>query len=794
MGAVYLAERDDGEVQQRVAIKLLNPILTGGRFEQHLLSERRLLARLSHPNIARFLDCGKLVSGQPYFVMEYVEGEPIDRFCRQLPWRGIVRIFRQVCEAITYAHGNLIVHRDLKPGNILVTTDGQARLIDFGVAKPLDLDERETQTAPRMLTPAYASPEQILGRPVGTAADVYSLGATLYHLLAGRPPFDGVAPSEIGTREAVPLHAIRKGLPRDLANIVARAMRPDPAERYASVAHLVADLDALIASRPVSASRRTLWYDLRKFSRRYWLPLAASAVAFAGLSAGLAIANQQLRVAQSRFDQVRSLANEFLNVDRNIREVAGMTTVRQHIVRTSLAYLEALAADARSDPALALELARGYEQIGIIQAGPGMPNLGDEAGALESFRKGAALVDVALEAAPADPRTLRTAVRNAFIQAQVLSGQLPAADRLDEIMRRGASLLERLVAAPGFGPDSFADAASGYQGTFRHAVAQARFDEAERYARVSVALARKEVDSQRPKARMSLGRVLAAYSEVLQATGRLEESVATAREAGAILDDEIRSDPAAILTRLRRLFAYNREAIALADPEIASLGRWDEAYAVQQRVVDGYRELVAADADNMDARGNLTGVLIWQAKSWRIRGNRRAADEKIAEAKAAVAALPDTQSRKHRFLAHIAVEDGHALRFMGRLAQARQKVDEARAALSAAGSGEPTLPKCESPEAAAAELSIVSALEAHEAVEDRVRQFESTFQSSPLELLDDAACVSWRLGTLSTSAARAGRSALSALLDDRRADIATHWRHKLGPTAPLPWQLARGRD
>ncbi|HEY6360114.1 MAG TPA: protein kinase [Vicinamibacterales bacterium] len=792
MGAVYLGQRDEGDVEQRVAVKLLNSAFSDPHLEQQLLSERRLLARLSHPNIARFLDCGKLEGGQPYFAMEYVDGQPIDRYCERLHWREVIEIFRNVCEAAAYAHANLIVHRDLKPGNVLVTADGEPKLIDFGVGKLLDLDERQTQTALRMLTPAYASPEQLLGNPVGTAADVYGLGATLYHLLAGRPPFDATSPAaDIATREPLPLHAIRKGIPRDLSNIVARAMRPDPSHRYGSVAHLVADLEALVTSRPVSASSRTWTYRLSKFSRRYWIPLTASAVALAGLTGGLAVANHQLGIAQRRFDQVRTLANEFLSVDRNIRQVAGMTAVRQHIVRTSLSYLEALAAEARGDPALALELARGYEHIAVIQAGPGMPNLGDQDGALDSFEKGQALVDVALDAAPADPAALRTGVRNAFIQAQVLelTGRPKDSARRDESMRRGASLLERLVTSPGFGPDSLADAASGYQATFRYYLALARYDEAERYGHLAVDLARQEVANQRPRARASLGRVLATYADVLRATGRLEASLATAREAGRVIEEEIRSDPTSLLTQIRRLFAYNREAIALADPEAASLGRWAEAYAAQQRVIDGYREMAAADAGNMDARASLAEVLIWQARSWRIRGNLRAAEDMLADARAVTDSMTDPEDIKRRFQAQIVVEAGHALRARGRLAEAWQEVGRAQVLLEVSPSGG-TPPACESAAAAASELAMVLALDQDNAADDRVRQFESTLKSRPHDVLDDAACVSWRLDTLRAAALRAGRVEVAQALTNSRTELSRYWRGKLPADRPLPWQLA----
>jgi hypothetical protein len=356
-------------------------------------------------------------------------------------------------------------------------------------------------------------------------------------------------------------------------------------------------------------------------------------------------------------------------------------------------------------------------------------------------------------------------------------------------MRRGVALLERLVASPRFGPDSMADAASGYQTIFRYYLVRERFDEAERYARKALDLARRDVATGRPQARTSLARVLSTHSDVLRATGRLEESLATARDSGTMLDEEGRLDPSSMLVRMRRMVAYNREGLALADIESASLGRWSEADTAQQRVVDAFRSLVAEDPGNMDARTNLTEVLIWQARSWRIRGNLNVAENKIAEARVVADAITDKLDVKKPFQTQIAVERGHLLRARGRLAEAWERVREAQALLGAAASDR-ALPACDSPAASVIELNIVLGMDQGDAVDDRARHFASALRARPFDVLNHATCLSWRLDTLRASAARAGRADLARDLENRRTEISRHWRRRLPAALQLPWQLS----
>ena len=332
MGAVYLASRDDGTFRHQVAVKVLREGLEHGETLRRLHAERQILAGLRHPNIARLYDGGNTERGVPYFVMEYVEGLPIDAFCRQkrLPVDERLRLFRKVCEAVRYAHQRLVVHRDLKPSNILVDRRGEPRLLDFGIAKVLDpeawaLDAEPTSTIHRRLTPSYASPEQIRGEPVSTAADVYSLGVLLYQLLTGRLPFDfdGRSPGEVerllaeteprrpstavvqGDEDAENRRRLRKQLAGDLDAIVLKALRSDAAARYGSAEQLAAEIERYQRGLPVHARQGTWRYRARKYVRRNRIAVgAATAVAVTVALALGAILRQSARLAQER-DQAR---------------------------------------------------------------------------------------------------------------------------------------------------------------------------------------------------------------------------------------------------------------------------------------------------------------------------------------------------------------------------------------------------------------------------------------------------------------------------------------------------------
>lgn len=338
MGVVYLAERSGGDYVQPVALKVLAASAEGSPvLLERFARERQLLARLDHPGIARLLDGGVLGDGKPFLAMEYVEGERIDTWCirHALDLRGRVELFLRVCAAVEYAHRNLIIHRDIKPANILVTEQGEPKLLDFGIARIVDeqADPGLTQTGQHALTLAYASPEQISQQPLTTAVDVYALGAVLYQLVAGRRPFQHITTphlltSAIVSGKVVPpsrsaaeagdkrpgRRARRRAVPADIDAIVLKAMRHSAGERYASVGAFAADLRRWLAQRPVQARRGHRLYVFRRFVQRNRWPLAAGALLLLSVLGGLGAslyalgqARAQQRLAEQRQHQLERM-------------------------------------------------------------------------------------------------------------------------------------------------------------------------------------------------------------------------------------------------------------------------------------------------------------------------------------------------------------------------------------------------------------------------------------------------------------------------------------------------------
>lgn len=335
MGAVYLAERADGQFEQTVAVKVIAPHAAGEAFRERFLSERQILAGLSHPNITRLLDGGVTTEGTPYLAMEYVEGLPLDSYCdaNKLGLRDRLELFLKVCAPVAYAHRNLVVHRDLKPSNILVTADGQPMLVDFGTAKLLVGENNATATSP-LLTIRYSSPEQRSRAPISTSTDIFSLGVILYELLTGAWPFgDPSSPGQMLERFAretpmtspqtavtveaslarsSTLRSLKGLLAGDLSNILTKALAPAPDQRYESVEAFSADIGNWLAGMPVNAKPPSFAYRSGKFLRRHWLPSAAVAVLITGLFGATLFSIQQANLARAQARKAENV-NRFLN-------------------------------------------------------------------------------------------------------------------------------------------------------------------------------------------------------------------------------------------------------------------------------------------------------------------------------------------------------------------------------------------------------------------------------------------------------------------------------------------------
>ena len=421
MGEVYLA--DDTSLGRKVAIKLVKRGFGRANLLRHFRHEERILAALNHPNIARLYGAGATNDGVPYFVMEYVAGERLDQYCdeRRLPLQERLQLFRKICSAVAYAYRHLIIHRDLKPANIRVTSEGEPKLLDFGIAKLLESDDTrmlgQSVTLAGAMTPEYASPEQIRGEPMTTASDVYSLGVVLYELLTGRKPYRltsnsaGEISSAITTESPLrPSQAVAerarqippvspseianpKLLRGDLDNIVLMALRKEPERRYSSVGQLAEDIRRHLEGLPVVARKDTIGYRGAKFIRRHRVSVAAGAIVLLSLVGGIVATSWQARRAEEqraraerRFSEVRRLANALVfDLHAAIENLPGSTAARELLIRHALEYLDSLARESQDDASLQRELASAYLRIGSAQGNPNNPNLGDTAGAMRSY-------------------------------------------------------------------------------------------------------------------------------------------------------------------------------------------------------------------------------------------------------------------------------------------------------------------------------------------------------------------------------------------------------------------------
>jgi len=439
MGAVYLATRADDAFDKQVALKLIKRGMDSDAIVKRFVLERQILANLDHPNIARLIDGGTAADGLPYFVMEYVEGATITRYSDHHRLNTIERLqlFRQVCGAVQFAHQSLVVHRDLKPSNIIVTEDGTPKLLDFGIAKLLGASSaiEATATIARVLTPEYASPEELRGLPVHTSSDIYSLGVVLYELLSGHRPFtfDSRSPAEVARRiasseppkpssiitqivsggrtddgtglsdtpEAISqrrdgnIEKLRRRLAGDLDNILLKALRKDSERRYASVQEFSEDIRRHLEGLPVLARSDTLSYRTGKFIKRHKAGVAAAAIVVLTLLSATVITSWQARVAgqqrakaERRFKDVRNLANSFLfDFHDSIADLNGATKAREMVVKKAQEYLDSLALEAGDDRELLWELSTAYLKLGDVQGRPGFSRTGDTDSALQSYEK-----------------------------------------------------------------------------------------------------------------------------------------------------------------------------------------------------------------------------------------------------------------------------------------------------------------------------------------------------------------------------------------------------------------------
>ncbi len=732
MGEVWEAQRDDGAYEARVAVKLLQAGPDGGRRSAHFAQEQRLLARLNHPHIARLLDAGHSDDGHPYFVMEAVEGQPIDAACRGLALASRLRLFLQLTDAVAHAHAQGLIHRDLKPANVLVDADGRVKLLDFGIAHALDDAGADAETGTRPLTPGFASPEQVRGEPVSAASDVFALGVLLHLLLTGVRPHGRTAtttaealravledaptrPSAAPLDETIDPGISRRRLNGDLDAIVLKALAKSPGQRYAHADALASDLRAVLELRPVSARPQTLPYVARRLLQRHrgvvaatllallavvtalaataWQARdAAAALALAALALGLGLSTWQARRAAMARDEARARLAESNALVRDIvmryadtvTFLPGGLQMKADLLRDTLAWLERLAAGAGGDAELAGERAKAYSRLADTQL-PGLDaTLDRPEEALANGERALALFALGEPAHREDAdfymwwaRALRTrqkSQRLAGDPAAALRTLQQAAGLLKAALRRLPQSAElrfeagSVLIGIGQAHDTWFEASLGQPDA-----ALAAFDQAEALY--------EDLRRQRPEdgdVPYQLGTVAGAKTIVRRRQGQLEPALADGRRAVSWRETALALRPDHV--------AY-REGLAgecnnLVDLLLA-MGRIDEALTVSARG----EALMKALQDEDPAMPTWAARRRWFALH---RGRALLAAGQPEEAwprlQDALAAMPDAATgplRRRRAVGHLAA--ARCARDLGRTDAARQACEAARADLADPG-------------------------------------------------------------------------------------------------------------
>ncbi len=658
MGTVYLAGRVDDEFKQRVALKVLRTGMEAEEILRRFRHERQILASLDHPNIARLLDGGSTANGEPYLVMDYVEGIPLDQFCdsNRLSIPERIELFRQLCAAVHYVHQNLIVHRDLKPGNVMVRSDRVVKLLDFGIAKILKPEMMAsvadaTRANELLMTPGYASPEQARGEPITTASDVYSLGVILYELLTGQRPYrpktnsvfeivraicedEPLKPSTVVTRidkaenksgpetTSIELLSRQRGtvpeklkvrLKGDLDNILLKALRKEPQRRYASVEQFSADLDRQLRNLPVLAHEDSQWYRMQKFVQRNTVAVIAAAVTVIALLAGIVATTIEARIAQrervraeARFQDVRHLASTLMfDVNGLIENLPGSVPARSLIAKTGTQYFDSLAKEAQDDPSLQQDLAEGYLKVGEAQGNPFGANLGHTAEAVESFQKALTVSTALVAQKPHDIKALRLLARSHLALADVLGFSSKIQEAYDH-SKKGIEAYQAVLNMQPGDPESSLNLSGAYE---RLADVEGGAEGID-LGKKNEALADYETSlsliPQLPPSSPLAARAMRSRGVMVEKIGRMHRDLGNLVEAEADFQQAIDLD-----TQLVALNPLNQRSLELLSSAIESLGftQWnlgkkDAAKATLERSTAMGEQALKADPNDAHAAEN----------------------------------------------------------------------------------------------------------------------------------------------------------------------------------------------
>ncbi|HLW88573.1 MAG TPA: serine/threonine-protein kinase [Terriglobales bacterium] len=817
MGSVWLAQRSDGRFERQAAVKFVSIALTSRTTEERFKREGSILGRLIHPHIAELFDAGISADGTPYLVLEYVDGAAIDQYCddHKLDVDARVRLFLDVLSAVSEAHANLVVHRDIKPSNVLVRSDGQVKLLDFGIAKLL-AREGDTASATMLtmegggaLTPRFAAPEQVTSGTVTTATDVYALGVLLYLLLTGEHPAGrGVhSPAEL-VKAIVELEAprasrivsdgsgvaetrgttrdkLRRQLWGDLDTILGKALKKNPQERYVSVTAFADDLRRYLRHEAISVRPDTFAYRATKFLRRNRAAVASGGIAMVlvigSLLTGLLIANRERKIAERRFAQVRQLANKYIALDNDIRGLPGSTTVRMQIVSDSLQYLTSLGSDVHGDKDLALEIAYAYVRVAHAQGDPTSPNLGQFAEAELSQERAESFVDSVLKVDPRNRRGL-------FIAATIAHDRMVLANeqnRKPEMVfwaDKASERVERFMTLGNLDPNDVYS-----MGYFEQNIAYC-YDDA-RHFKDALRASQRALDITEPvaSAHRVHGSILGALTIARWQTGDLDGALQTAQQAIQLQEAQAASGHASLRVNLANALYAEGMILGKQDAEF-SLGRRKDALVAFQRGLDIGEELAKLDPADYLSRHTVATIGLEMGNILRHSDPQKALVvydhglSRIREMKTNVTAELSA--------ADLLAGSSYAARWVGQDKDARERIDAAFQLLRdahqyPANAVEPMGRIDHAMRASADEYAQTGqsdkAISSYQELLDKLMAWKPDLQND----LRDAICISRTWSALADLLRRAGRTAEADRLEAQRTDLLNHWSGKLPNTQLL---------
>jgi serine/threonine protein kinase len=636
MGVVYLAVRSDDHYFQIVAIKMIRKGLESADLVQRFRVERQILATLNHPNIGAILDGGETKEGRPFIVMEFVEGQPITLASEAsgLPIRQRIELFRSLCSAVHYAHQKLIIHRDIKPSNVMVTPEGVVKLIDFGTSKPLEpqlvlKDDTPTLSGFRMMTPDYASPEQLQGEQLTTATDVYSLGVLLFELLTGSRPYTlrGLSPAAaervlLNLRSRKPSSAAdlsrrrRKELSGDLDRIVTTAMNHDPAQRYRSVQHLEEDLHRYLQGKPIAARNASLVYTLRKLVQRNKTVMLAAFAMIVLLSVSFLIYSSQSRKADRRVSQVRTLAGSAISdLTDKLQHSSASTKTQAALFHSALSYLDELRRSTGNDPRLLIELSKAYVRVGDLEGSPFVANLGNSGTAVASYQKAWQAAREAHTRMPGDESTV--ALIEAYQRLGGIEAFLGNLHEADDNYQQGLSLAQAFWQKKPDDPARKRLLARNYAGMGDVGLRSLNPDQALTSVSAAFHIFGDGPSGDEDHDRMLIGLYL-DRARTFNELGRQSQALEDGRKAIAFAEALVQSYPYSVQARRSLFLAYQEAVLPLAGRDALNVGDSGQAQVYARKALAIAQMLAGLDSGNVQAKYDLAIAYTEMGDSFRL--------------------------------------------------------------------------------------------------------------------------------------------------------------------------------